>query len=93
MSGTYGLEKFSHLEDKLYRMVEQFKRERQERESCEREAESLRRELGQAVDEKERLEVQVERLLNERDTIRLKIEAMLDAISMVDHEAAEAMKK
>ena len=90
MSATYGLEKFSHLEDKIYRMMEQFKRERQERESYEREVESLRRELGHTTDEKERLEAQVERLLNERDTIKLKIEAMLDAISMVDHQASEA---
>jgi hypothetical protein len=45
------------------------------------------------VDEKDRLEVQVERLLNERDTIKLKVEAMLDAISMVDPEMAETMKK
>jgi chromosome segregation ATPase len=93
VSGTYGLEKFSHLEDKIYRMMEQFKRERQQRESYEREVESLRRDLGQTAGEKERLEAQVERLLNERDTIKLKIEAMLDAISMVDHETAEVMKK
>jgi hypothetical protein len=52
VSGIYGLEKFSHLEDKIYRMVEQFKRERQERESLEREVLSLRREFSQIVDEK-----------------------------------------
>jgi hypothetical protein len=93
VSGIYGLEKFSHLEDKIYRMVEQFKRERQERESLEREVLSLRREFSQLADEKDRLEIQVERLLNERDTIKLKVEAMLDAISMVDPEMAEMMKK
>ena len=93
MSGLYGLEKFSHLEDKIYRMVEQFKRERQERESLEREVLSLRREMNQLVDEKERFEVQIERLLNERDTIKLKVEAMLDAISVVDPEAAEVLKR
>jgi hypothetical protein len=31
--------------------------------------------------------------LNERDTIKLKVEAMLDAISVVDPEVAEVMKK
>src|SRR5687767_8745993 len=76
VSGIYGLEKFSHLEDKIYRTIEQFKRERQERESLEREVLSLRRELSQLTDEKERLEIQVERLLSERDTIKLKVEAM-----------------
>ena len=93
MSGLYGLEKFSHLEDKIYRMVEQFKRERQERESIEREVINLRREMNQLVDEKERFETQIERLLNERDTIKLKVEAMLDAISVVDPEAAEVLKR
>jgi chromosome segregation ATPase len=93
VSGLYGLEKFSHLEDKIYRMVEQFKREREERQSLEREVLSLRREMNRLVDEKERFEIQIERLLNERDTIKLKVEAMLDAISMVDPEAAEALKR
>ena len=93
MSGLYGLEKFSHLEDKIYRMVEQVKRERHEREALEREVLSLRREMNQLADEKERFESQIERLLNERDTIKLKVEAMLDAISVVDPEVAEVMKK
>ena len=92
MSGIYGLEKFSHLEDKIYRTIEQFKRERQERESLERDVLSLRRELSQLAYEKERLEIQVERLLNERDTIKLKVEAMLDAIAVIEPEPAEAKK-
>ena len=93
MSGIYGLEKFSHLEDKIYRMIEQFKRERRERDSLEREVASLRRELSQVVEEKERSESQVERLLNERETVRAKVEAMLDAISLIDPEAAELLRK
>jgi chromosome segregation ATPase len=87
------LDKFSHLEDKIYRVIEQFKRERQERESLERDVLSLRRELSQFADEKERLEMQVERLLGERDTIRLKVEAMLDAVSVLEVEAAESARK
>jgi chromosome segregation ATPase len=93
LSGIHGLEKFSHLEDKIYRMVEQFKRERQEREALERELLTLRRDLNQLVDEKARSEMQIERLLGERDTIKLKVEAMLDAISMIDPEMAETLKK
>ena len=86
MSGIYGLEKFSHLEDKIYRTIEQFKRERQERESLEREVLSLRREMSRISDDKERLEQQVERLLSERDAIKLKVEGMLDAIAGLDAE-------
>ena len=87
MSGTYGLEKFSHLEDKIYRTIEQFKRERQERDAIEREVLSLRREMSRVSDDKERLERQVEHLITERDAIKLKVEGMLDAITGLDVEA------
>jgi chromosome segregation ATPase len=86
VSAIYGLEKFSHLEDKIYRTIEQFKRERQEREALEREVLSLRRELSRTSDDKERLELQVERLLTERDAIKLKVEGMLDAIAVLEVE-------
>ena len=87
MSGIYSLEKFSHLEDKIYRTIEQFKRERQGREALEREMRSLRREMSQVSDDKIRLELEVERLLTERDAIKLKVEGMLDAIAVLDVEA------
>ena len=90
MSGIYGLEKFSHLEDKIYRTIEQFKRERQERETLEREVVNLRREMTRATDDRQRLEEQVERLLTERDAIKQKVEGMLDAISVLEVEAAKS---
>ena len=93
MVGLTGLEKFSHLEDKIYRTIELTKTLRQEKEVLEREVVSVRRELGGLLDEKERLEAHVERLLAERDTIRLKVEAMLDAIAVLDPEMVEAMRK
>ncbi|HYP54174.1 MAG TPA: hypothetical protein VEQ42_11570 [Pyrinomonadaceae bacterium] len=93
MVGLTGLEKFSHLEDKIYRTIELTKTLRQEKEALERELAVTRREMGGLLNEKERLEGQVERLLAERDTIRLKVEAMLDAIAVLDPEAAEVMRK
>jgi cell division protein FtsB len=93
MVGLTGLEKFSHLEDKIYRTIELTKTLRQEKESLERDVASARRELGTLLDEKERLETQVERLLSERDTIRMKVEAMLDAIAVLEPEMAEAVRK
>ena len=93
MVGLSGLEKFSHLEDKIYRTIELTKTLRQEKEALERELASVRRELGSLLDEKDRLETQVERLLSERDTIRMKVEAMLDAIAVLDPEAAEVMRR
>jgi chromosome segregation ATPase len=93
MVGLTGLEKFSHLEDKIYRTIELTKTLRQEKEALEREVATIRRELGTLLDEKDRLEGQVERLLSERDTIRMKVEAMLDAIAALDPEAAEVMRR
>jgi len=90
LSGIYGLEKFSHLEDKIYRTIEQFKRERQEREALEREVVNLRREMTRASDDRQRLEEQVERLLTERDAIKQKVEGMLDAIAVLEVEAAKS---
>jgi chromosome segregation ATPase len=93
MVGLSGLEKFSHLEDKIYRTIELTKTLRQEKDGLEREVASIRRELGGLLNEKERLESQVERLLSERDTIRMKVEAMLDAIATLDPEMAEAVAR
>lgn len=93
MAGLTGLEKFSHLEDKIYRTIELAKTLRQEKEILEHEIVSARRELNYALEEKQRLEAQVERLLSERDTIRGKVEAMLDAIAALDPEMAEAMRR
>jgi FtsZ-binding cell division protein ZapB len=90
MVGISGLEKFSHLEDKIYRTIELTKSLRQEKELLEREVASIRRELDDLLNEKERVETQVERLLTERDAIRSRVEAMLDAIATVEPEMAEA---
>jgi regulator of replication initiation timing len=87
-----GLEKFAHLEDKIYRTVELCKTLKQHNESLEKEVAGLRRELSAHLAEKDRLETQIERLLADRDAMRLKVEAMLDAIAVLELES-EAMKK
>jgi len=87
-----GLEKFSHLEDKIYRTVELCKTLKQEKEALEQQLASMQRELRVSHSEKERLETQVERLLADRDAMRLKVEAMLDAIAVLEMEA-EMIKK
>jgi chromosome segregation ATPase len=93
MVGLSGLEKFSHLEDKIYRTIELTKSLRQEKEALEQEMATIRRDIGSLLNEKERLESQVERLLAERDTIRMRVEAMLDAIAVLDPEVAEAVRR
>lgn len=87
MNGLTGMEKFSHLEDKIYLTIEFAKKMREEKESIEREVVELRRALA----ERDRLEEKVENLLSERDAIQLKVEAMLDAMTILDDEVAEVV--
>ncbi|HEV2883433.1 MAG TPA: hypothetical protein VGW36_01165 [Pyrinomonadaceae bacterium] len=93
MVGLSGLEKFSHLEDKIYRTIELTKTLRQEKESLEKELSLVRRNRGGSIpNEQLRLEKQVESLLAERDLIRAKVEAMLDAVAALDPEMAEELR-
>ena len=90
-----------HIADELHRLKRLHEQADQQLASrsaecadmLDRELAATRREMGHLLDEKERLEGQVERLLSERDTIRMKVEAMLDAIAVLDPEMVEALRK
>ena len=92
MVALSGLEKFSHLEDKIYRTIELTKTLRQDNETLQQELALMRRDMGSVLNEKERLESQVGKLLAERETIRMKVEAMLDAVAALDPEMAEELR-
>jgi len=89
MVALSGLEKFSHLEDKIYRTIELTKTLRQEKEELERQLARARNVSG----DKQQLVSQVERLLAERELIKLKVEAMLDAVAAIDPEAVEVGRR
>ena len=89
MVALSGLEKFSHLEDKIYRTIELTKTLRQEKEELERQLARARNVSG----DKQQLVNQVERLLAERELIKLKVEAMLDAVAVIDPEAVETARR
>ncbi len=91
MNGLTGMEKFSHLEDKIYLTIEFAKKMREEQERTETEISSLRQAVHELDEEKSRLASKVEALLSERDAIQLKVEAMLDAMTIIDAEVAEAV--
>ncbi|MFL6468956.1 MAG: hypothetical protein ACJ72Z_13440, partial [Pyrinomonadaceae bacterium] len=91
MNGLTGMEKFSHLEDKIYLTIEFAKKMREENEHIEKEVSALRRTVHDLEEEKSRLSARVESLLSERDAIQLKVEAMLDAMTIIDAEVAEAV--
>ena len=91
MNALTGMEKFSHLEDKIYLTIEFAKKMREEKEVFEREAASLQRTASDAVAEKAELEEKIALLLSERDSIQLKVEAMLDALTIIDTDVAAAV--
>lgn len=91
MNGLTGMEKFSHLEDKIYLTIEFTKKLREEKDRLARESEEFRVQAEAAMAEKAGLEEKIEQLLSERDAIQLKVEAMLDAMTMIDSEVAEAV--
>ncbi len=91
MNGLAGMDKFSHLEDKIYLTIEMAKKMREEKERLESEMSKLRSANSELSDEMERLESKIENLMSERDAIQLKIEAMLDAITVNEPEVSEVL--
>jgi FtsZ-binding cell division protein ZapB len=91
MNALTGMEKFSHLEDKIYLTIEFVKKVRDEKEELRKENESLKNAADKAMAEKSVLEEKIASLLSERDSIQLKVEAMLDAMTVIDADVAEAV--
>jgi len=87
MAATNGLEKFSHLEDKIYRTIELTKALRQEKDDLERQLATAR------SGDKQNLSAEIEHLLAEREAIRSKVQRMLDTIAAADPEIAEAINR
>jgi capsule polysaccharide export protein KpsE/RkpR len=87
MAATNGLEKFSHLEDKIYRTIELTKALRQEKDDLERQLATAR--SGAKQDRT----AEIDQLLAERQAIRTKVQRMLDAIAAADPEIAEAINR
>ena len=92
MNGLAGMEKFSHLEDKIYLTIEFAKKIREENDKLEGEMLAIRREVSDLAEENARLEDRIGDLMSERDAIQLKIEAMLDAITVLEPEVGEVLQ-
>ena len=83
MAATNGLEKFSHLEDKIYRTIELTKALRQEKDDLERQLATARSVA------KPDLSGEIDQLLAEREAIRTKVQRLLEAIAAADPEAVK----
>ncbi|HUF03081.1 MAG TPA: hypothetical protein VMM38_02795 [Aridibacter sp.] len=92
MNGLAGMEKFSHLEDKIYLTIEFAKKIREENEKIETEMTDLRDQISDLKAQNADMEKKIEGLMSERDAIQLKIEAMLDAITVIEPEVGEVFQ-
>ena len=72
-----GLEKFTDLENKVYRTIELFKAVKLQKESLEKEVLKLKSQLDQTQAEGERLKQESIELKKERDLVKGKIETIL----------------
>ena len=72
-----GLEKFSDLENKVYRTIELFKAVKLQKESLEKEVLKLKSLLDQSQAESERVKQESIELKKERDLVKGKIETIL----------------
>jgi FtsZ-binding cell division protein ZapB len=93
MNVLTGMEKFSHLEDKIYLTIEFAKKLREEKEQFALEASTLRQSAAEAAAANKQLEEKIAVLLSERDSIQSKVEAMLDALTVIDGDVAAAAAK
>jgi chromosome segregation ATPase len=80
MNALTGMEKFSHLEDKIYLAIEHSKRLREEKDKLEKEVLALRTVAADAISDKEAAENRLRVLLSERETVRKKFDVVLDTL-------------
>ena len=72
-----GLEKFTDLENKVYRAIELFKSVRLQKEALEKELLKIKAQLEETRKENEHLKEQTIEFKSERDQLREKVEAIL----------------
>ena len=72
-----GLEKFTDLENKVYRTIELFKAVKLQKESLEKEVLKLKAQLDQTQAEGERLKQESVEMKKERDLVKGKVETIL----------------
>jgi chromosome segregation ATPase len=88
-----GMEKFSHLEDKIFLTVQMVRKLRDERDSLEKEADSLRLEIAALRAEKTKQQEKLEAFAAERGKIKSRVEHMLESITVIEPETAALLGK
>ncbi len=79
-----GLERFSHLEDKIFRLVEEFKAVRRENETLRAENQKLRDEIGEFQGNENKVQEDLVQFQKERAELKERVEKALKLIASLE---------
>jgi chromosome segregation ATPase len=79
-----GLERFGHLEDKIFRMVEEFKTIRKDNETLRAENTQLKEEIGALHDHKSTALDDLAQFQKEREELRERVEKALSLLATLE---------
>ncbi len=83
-SETSGLERFSHLEDKIFRIVEEFKTVRKDNENLRAENAQLKEQIRTLNENKSSAQDDLVQFQKEREELRARVEKALDLLSTLE---------
>jgi chromosome segregation ATPase len=78
-----GLEKFTDLENKVYRVIELFRAVKLQKESLEKDVLRIKSQLDQILAENDRLKTEMLEYKKEKDLVKDKLEAILQNLESV----------
>jgi hypothetical protein len=81
-----GLERFAHLEDKIFRLVEEFKAVRKDNDLLRAENMQLKEQLGTLQNTESTVKDNLTRYQKEREELRDRVEKALTLLSAVDEQ-------
>jgi predicted nucleic acid-binding Zn-ribbon protein len=75
---TNGLEKFTELENKIYRVIELFKAVKLQKESLEKDVLRTKAQLEQMTSDNDRMKLEIQDFKKEKQLVKEKVEGILD---------------
>jgi predicted nucleic acid-binding Zn-ribbon protein len=79
-----GLERFGHLEDKIFRLVEEFKSVRRDNELLRSENEQLKQQIGTLQQNESAVRESLSQFQKEREELRDRVEKALNLLSSLE---------